>query len=50
MPVVTLYNGTVIDLFAQYRGTHFVSTVNIPGPVPIGSFINGINLGFQFRY
>jgi hypothetical protein len=49
-PIVTLYNGAVIDLFAQYRGTQWISTVNIPGGVPIGSFTNEVDLGFQFRY
>jgi hypothetical protein len=49
-PVVTLYNGAVIELFAQYRGTQWISTVNIPGGVPIGSFTNEVDLGLQWRF
>jgi hypothetical protein len=48
-PVATLPNG-IVDLFAQYRATQWVSTVNIPGPVPIGSFTNEVDLGLQFRF
>jgi hypothetical protein len=50
VPVVTLYNGTVIDLFTQYRGTQFISTVNIPGAVNIGSFTNEVTGGVVFRF
>jgi hypothetical protein len=49
-PVVTLYNGAVIDLFAQYRGTQFISTVNIPGAVNIGSFTNEVSVGATFSF
>jgi hypothetical protein len=34
----------------QYRGTQWISTVNIPSGVPIGSFTNEVDLGVQFRY
>ena len=50
VPVVTLYNGTTVDLFAQYRGTQWISTVNIPGAVPIASYTNEISGGFVFRF
>jgi hypothetical protein len=48
-PVARLPGG-VVDLIVQYRGTQWISTVNIPGGVPIGSFTNEVDLGFQFRY
>jgi hypothetical protein len=44
VPVATLPNG-VIDLFAQYRGIQWISTVNIPGGVNIGSFTNEVDVG-----
>jgi hypothetical protein len=50
VPVVTLYDGSVIDLFAQYRGTQFISTVNIPGGVNIGSFTNEVDVGATLRF
>jgi hypothetical protein len=39
-----------VDLFAQYRGTQWISRVNIPSPVPIGSYTNEVDLGLQWRF
>jgi hypothetical protein len=50
VPVVTLYNGAVIDLTAQYRGTQWISTVNIPGAVNIGSYTNEVTVGATLRF
>jgi hypothetical protein len=45
LPVAVFPSGTGIDLFAQYRGTQWISTVNIPGAVNIGSFTNEVDVG-----
>jgi hypothetical protein len=49
VPVAILPNGTGMDLFAQYRGTQWISTVNIPGGVNIGSFTNEVDVGVTFN-
>jgi hypothetical protein len=49
-PVATLANGGVVELFAQYRGTQFVSTVNVPGGVNIGSFTNQVDVGATVHF
>jgi hypothetical protein len=49
-PVAILPNGGVVDLFAQYRGTQFISTVNTPGAVNIGSFTNQVDVGATMHF
>ena len=49
-PVAILANGAVVDLFAQYRGTQFISTVNVPGAVNIGSFTNEVDGGITVHF
>ena len=49
-PVAILANGAVVDLFAQYRGTQFISTVNVPGAVKIGSFTNEVDGGITVHF
>jgi hypothetical protein len=49
-PVATLPNGGVVDLFAQYRGTQFISTVSVPGGVNIGSFTNQVDIGATVHF
>jgi hypothetical protein len=49
-PIAILANGGVVDLFAQYRGTQFISTVNIPGGVNIGSFTNEVDVGVTLNF
>jgi hypothetical protein len=50
VPVATLPNGAVVDLFAQYRGIQWISTVNIPGAVNIGSFTNEVDVGATVHF
>jgi hypothetical protein len=49
-PVAILANGGVVDLFVQYRGTQFISTVNVPGGVNIGSFTNEVDGGITVHF
>jgi hypothetical protein len=49
-PVAILANGAVVDLFAQYRGTQFISRVNVPGAVNIGSFTNEVDGGITVHF
>jgi hypothetical protein len=49
VPVAT-FPGGVINLFGQYRGTQWISTVNIPGGVNIGSFTNEVDAGVIFTF
>lgn len=50
VPVATLPNGAVVDLFAQYRGIQWISTVNIRGAVNIGSFTNEVDVGATVHF
>jgi hypothetical protein len=50
LPVGLLPGATGVYLFTQYRGTQWISTVNIPGAVNIGSFTNEVDVGFNFRF
>jgi hypothetical protein len=49
-PVAILPNGGVVDLFVQHRGTQFISTVNVPGGVNIGSFTNEVDGGVTVHF
>jgi len=49
-PVATLPNGIPINLFVQYRGIQWISTVNIPGPVPISSYTSEVSIGLIFPF
>ena len=49
-PVAILANGGVVDLFVQYRGTQFISTVNVPGAVNIGSFTSEVDGGITVHF
>jgi hypothetical protein len=42
-------NGDLL-LFIQYRFTQWISTVNIPGAVNIGSFTNEVDVGLNFPF
>jgi hypothetical protein len=50
VPIAVFPNGTSIDLFTQYRGIQWISTVNIPGAVNIGSFTNEVDGGVTVHF
>jgi hypothetical protein len=38
------------EIFVQWRGTTTLASVNIPGAVPQGVWIQGVDVGLQIHY